>query len=352
MNNAEIQFLLHRIFEKRLQFYFQDTVYELRYANNKLNYDADLIYYNTINEEKYGNWIREEHMINLMIELELWNDNVEKQMKVFDKTIEDKKLALFETYMVDKKSKKINQNRKYIRNLENQINSLHAKKQEFKTHTLEGYAEGIKQEYIIVHSLYCNDKRVFNNQTHKSPQSYNKFNQLVSEINKYHINNNEYRDIAKSDIWRSYWNADKQNVFPGSVCDWSEEQRNLVNTSKMYDSVYDHPESPSEEIIDDHDLLDGWMIKQKRDNARKKKQGDLDKQNQRLAGAGEVFMMAKDQQELSDIHELNNPLAKKMHRTNIQQIEAQGSVAVEDLHTTKTVVIPEQKQGLNVRKNF
>tara|TARA_Y100000385_G_scaffold287193_1_gene350853 strand:- start:582 stop:1640 length:1059 start_codon:yes stop_codon:yes gene_type:complete len=352
MDNAEIQFLLHRIFEKSLQFYFQDQIYELKYADNKLNYDADMLYYNTINEEKYGNWIREEHMINVMIELELWNKNADQQVKVFDKTIEDKKLLLFETYIRDKKDKSIERNRKTIRNLERQINQIYAKKQEFKTHTLEGYAEGIKQEYIIVNSLYFNNKKVFNNKEHKSPQSYNKFNQLVSEINKYHINNNQYRDVAKSDIWRSYWNVDKQNVFAGPVCQWSEEQRNLVNTSKMYDSVYEHPESPSEQIIDDHDLLDGWMIKQKRDNARKKKQSDLDKQNKRLQGAGEVYVMAEEKKDLQDIYDMNNPLAKKMIKSNIGQMEKQGSISVEELNTTKTVLIPEQKASLNVRKNF
>ena len=49
---------------------------------------------------------------------------------------------------------------------------------------------------------------------------------------------------------------------------------------------------------------------------------------------------------------MNNPLAKQMHRTNIKQMEEEGAVTVENLHTTKTVLIPEQKQGLNVRKNF
>tara|TARA_B100001094_G_scaffold305930_1_gene336202 strand:+ start:1772 stop:2833 length:1062 start_codon:yes stop_codon:yes gene_type:complete len=353
MNNAEIQFLLHRIFEKSLQFYFQDQIYELRHANNKLNYDADLLYYNTINEEKYGNWIREEDMIDLMIELDLWNTNVEKQMKVFDKTIEDKKMLLYETFIINKNNKMIVKLRNNIRNMENQINSLYAKKQEFKTHTLEGYAEGIKQEHIIVNSLYLNNKKVFNNETHKSPQSYNKFNQLVSEINKYHINNNQYRDIAKSDIWRSYWNADKQNVFSAPVCEWSEEQRNLVNTSKMYDSVYEHPESPNEDIINDHDLLDGWMIKQKRENARKKKQSDLDNQNNRLKGAGEVYVMAdNNKEELEEIYNMNSPAAKHVYKSNMQQLSEEGSVSVEDLRTTKTVLIPEQKSALNVRKNF
>ena len=100
------------------------------------------------------------------------------------------------------------------------------------------------------------------------------------------------------------------------------------------------------------DMLDGWMIKQ-RDNARKKRHQNLDKQNQRLAGAGEVFVMAKDKQDLADIQSMNNSESKRtLQRTNVKQMEEQGSVAVENLHTTKTVLIPEQKQGLNVRKNF
>ena len=39
-------------------------------------------------------------MINVMIELELWNTNADKQVKVFDKTIEDKKHRYCNDYLL------------------------------------------------------------------------------------------------------------------------------------------------------------------------------------------------------------------------------------------------------------
>jgi hypothetical protein len=164
-----------------------------------------------------------------------------------------------------------------------------------------------------------------------------------------------YRDIAKSDVWRSYWNAGKNNVFEGSVCNWSEEQRNLANTSQMYDSVYSHPECPEDIVIDDHDLLDGWMIKQKRNNQKNKKQQQLDLTNKKLAKAGEVFLMADDKESIAEIQQMNDDRAMSVFKQNMRQIESQGSVDVVDMNTTKTVLVPEQRNSqspLKVRKNF
>jgi len=352
MDDATVSFFIHRIFAKKLKFYFQEELYELLFANNDIQYEADIIYYRIVNEEKYGNWIREENMTEVMTELELWNHNAEPQLKAFEKQLEDRKLDLYNSYKFST-SKQMDTKRRQIRSTERQIAKIHQKKQEFHANTLEGYAEGIKQEYIVTNTLYKNNKLVFDH-NNKSEQSYNKFNQLIAEINRHHITNNTYRDIANHDIWRSYWNASKNNIFEGAVSCWSEEQRNLVNTSQMYDSVYSHPECPDDEVIDDHDLLDGWMIKQKRENKRKKKQDTLDKSNKKLSKAGEVFLMGDDLESIKEIQDMNSPFARQVFNQNMKQMHEQGSVDVVDMDTTRTVLVPEQKAAaqLKVRKNF
>lgn len=352
MNDATVSFFIHRIIGKKLKFYFEEKLYELTYPSNDILYEADIVYYNILNEEKYGNWIREDNMTEIMTELEIWNSSVEPQLKAFNKKIEDLKLNLYESYKNSTK-KQLDQKRKQIRLTEKQCNSIHAKKQEFYSNTLEGYAETIKQQYIISKTLRLNNQLIFDKK--QNPEySSNKFNQIILEINQHHINNNTYRDIAKSDLWRSYWNIGKQNVFDGPVCEWSEEQRNLANTSQMYDSVFAHPECPEDDIVEDHDLLDGWMIKQKRTNIRNKKESHLNKTNKKLAKAGEVFMMANNEEDMREIQSMNDTHSMSVFKQNMREINDKGSVDVVELNTTKTVLVPEQKanQTIKVRKNF
>lgn len=355
MNDNTISFFIHRILSKKIKFYFCEEQYELLYPSNDLKYDADIIYYHIVNEEKYGNWLREEYMTEIMTELELWNNNIEPQIQSFNKQIEELKLSLFKSYTM-LTQKQMQQKKRNIRNLEKQINIIHNKKQEFHANTLEGYAESIRQEHIISNTLYKNNELVFNSKD-KREQSYNKFNQIISEINKHQISNNTYRDIAKSDIWRSYWsNHANGSVFDGAICNWSDEQRNLANTSQMYDSVYAHPECPNDTVIDDHDLLDGWMIQQKRNNAKNKKEAELNRSNKKLGKAGEVFLMSGNELDTAkEIQSMNDAQSMSVFKTNMEQMEKEGSVDVVDMRTTTTVLVPEQRKNqspLKVRKNF
>jgi len=309
MNDGNIENLLYRILSGQLIFYYKQDKYELKKLSNLVRYEAEILYNKILNDEKYSDWIREDNMIDIMINLGLWTKDTDKTIKQLEKRIENSKVELFENFMRPDNQKKI---RKSLESAKDQLNRISSKKSEFSANTLEGYASSIKNEYMICQNLYKNSKRLFNDNDSDS-HSYSQFNEIVFEINKYSISINDFKKIARHYIWKSYWNAHKNNpIFPGTVSEWTDDQRSLVSFSQMYDSIYEHPESPPEGVIEDDDMLDGWMIVQKRKVEKAKKQQTVDELNPNLKNAGEVFLFGKNRDEVEDIISLNSK--ESLHR--------------------------------------
>ena len=66
-------------------------------------------------------------------------------------------------------------------------------------------------------------------------------------------------------------------------------------------------EAPSEEVINDDDMLDGWFIVQNRKREKDKKEKDVDSTLGANAGKDEVFVMARpeDKERLKSIKDMN-----------------------------------------------
>jgi hypothetical protein len=82
------------------------------------------------------------------------------------------------------------------------------------------------------------------------------------------------RRVAKNAEWRLIWNAGRENIaglFRRPLCDFNLNQKMLLYWSRVYDSVYEDPECPEADIIDDDEKLDDWLanrdIKRKEDKS-------------------------------------------------------------------------------------
>lgn len=323
MNDADFELLLYRILSGKIKFYYHNEQYELRTPTSEIRYDAELLYNNILNEEKFNEWIRLENLDYMLINLGLWTKDTNIIIKDIEKKIERSKVELFLNCMLMDKVKKI---KKELNNFRNQLNTIMNHKNEMYSNTLEGYASSIKNEYIICKTLFKNNKPVFQYSNHNNQTSYVHFNHIVMEINKQNISIEQYKALARHNIWRSYWGCNKENLFNQSVSDWTEDQRTLVNISRMYDNVYNHPECPDDKVIEDDDMLDGWMIYQQDQAKKNKKQEQIDRLNPKLKNAQEVFITPSGKEDVSEIMGLNSAesLAKIKNRTNI--INKSGSV--------------------------
>ena len=326
MNDDYLESLLDRILCKKLLVFYKNEKYELIQPTFEIKYEADLIYENIINDEKFNDWIRQYDLVETLIFCGLWTKDTMKIIKSLETKIDDQKVDLFKSALFVDKEKKA---RKALLLSKTQLNTILSKKQDFLTHTLEGYASSIKNEHIICETLLKNNKKVFNTKLSGSSSSYVLFNDIVNEINKFTIQIESFKKLARSHMWRSYWTSAKNgaSLFVGSVSEWSDDQRVLASMSRMYDNVYEHPECPSDQVIEDDDMLDGWMILQRRLVDVQKKKAAVDALHPKLRNAQEVFIMANDSQEAQEIKSFNTQETLNTINQRSDFINARGSVS-------------------------
>ena len=320
MNDNDKELLLYRIISEKTIFYYLNEEYVLVAPSIETKYRAALIYDNIINEEKYEEWFREENSDNIMIGLGIWTIHTKNQLSNFEKMLDNLKVELFNSFMIQSKVKDI---RKKIKNTKENMAVIYNSKNNFISHTLEGYANSIKNEYLICNSLYKNNKLVFDNNDSKS---YTLFNNLVHHIDKNMITTEQFKELARSSAWRGYWNAGKNNIFDKTIALLTDEQKALLNISRMYDNIYEHPDCPDDSVIDDDDALDGWMILQKRKNEQDKKKAQFDTANPKLKDSGEVFVMSGSKEDADSILSMNSMEAKSAMKEKFNYIADKKTV--------------------------
>lgn len=327
MNDASIALALYRIFTGTLFFTYNSEQYELRSPDIKVKYKAELLYNSIVNEEKFHNWIREENLVNIMISLGVWHQNTNTLLEQLDKKIDTLKVELYQNRI---KSKEVDRIRKKILSTQKEIDTINSTKHNFFSNTLEGYAESIKHEYVICSTLYKNNQKVFLN-NYKDSTSYTHFNNIINEINKHILTIKDYKYIARSQLWKSYWNSgDKSNMFSKYGIDLTDEQRSLLNISRMYDSIYEHPECPEGSVISDDDMLDGWMILQRKNAEKSKKQKALG--NDKISNANEIFVVTDNVEDVGDIVDLNTDENKAILMEKLKHINSHKESPVEDFN--------------------
>jgi len=106
--------------------------------------------------------------------------------------------------------------------------------------------------------MFCNEKnRVFQSTV------VNLCSSFLSGIPQSRI-----RRIARHPIWRSKWiSATKtgSQVFDGTVSSWDSNKTFLCYWSNFYDNIYSASEPPDDFVVEDDELLDGWLAKKARE---------------------------------------------------------------------------------------
>ena len=342
MNDIDLELLLYRILTGKTYFIFNDIEYCLVSPSKDIRYKAIRLYNSIIQEEKYQNWIREENLTKIMIMLGVWDINTDSVIKGLEKSLDKMKVDLYKAFMFPSKQISV---RKSIENIRKNLTKILMIKQEYMSHTLEGYANSLKIEFTICKTLYKNNKLVFDVDPQSNNSSYTFFNSLIKEIDSSMIGADKYKILARSSLWRSYWNTNKyNNLFKHAAEDTTDEQRALINISRMYESIYEHPECPNDQIIEDDDMLDGWMIFQKEKREKEKKQDLLFGDNKKMKNASEIFMLASSKPEVEEIYDLNSDENKRQLNSKLSYINTKGSVLEQDLPDVQAALSDKIKQ--------
>lgn len=280
-----------------------------------------------------------QHIDSFLIENGLWSDEMESDLETTNKQIEQMKVDYYNNFYRKEFNKTI------TRALN--VTLLHRDKMleqkcAYHDKTCEYIRDYYKTLFLLKHSSYINGQLINDN-----------FNllMLMSAYSQQLLKEEEVRGIAKSSQWRTLWGAAKgENVFRNSFCDLTNEQITLISWSRFYDNIQESMERPSDEVIQDDTALDGWAIVQSRKRIEEeKKQAGQRLVSEKMQGAGEVIIPARNQREIEEINALNDTSAKQSINMMRKDLEKHGRLDEKDLSYTRQQI--QMKTNSMSRRN-
>lgn len=333
MEDRKIQLYLSRILSGYYVFACNNKTYKIKYPDNNLKYEAESVALEELHNNRFEEWLTQESIIKLLRYNGLWSDESETFLKNSDKIKDDLKLAIFQNFKNPSTVKELRKRLAAHRRTENKILSV---KHSYDHVTLEGYCDAVKNEYLLKRSVYCDQRLVFMDEYDDK-----EFDSVSHTISKASIHPSDFRAIARSGQWCSYWHSkDAGHIFDTAIIDWTDEQRTLAMMTRMYDNARDHPESPSEEIFEDDDAFDGWAISERRKQEKEKSKERTDKMLPgNLSKAGEVFVMAENKAEAADILNLNDDRSRRIIKEREMYLQKVGKSTDINLPDVKRDII-------------
>jgi len=350
MEYIELENILYEILDATYIYYYNDTKYISIPNTLRDKHHSAIIYNQALNDILYEEMLSWEHAKKISEKLGFWTSKNEAGLKELEQMLDDTKLQLF---LNNTNPNTVLQLKKKIKQIRTGINRSNNNKHRLYHATKESYAENIKKEFLVATSLRDENYNILYNIDNFINVDHGLIQYIIEKTN--HIDLGVIREISRSEPWRSMWVSQKGDVFGKPAVEWTEYQRILCSFSRMYDNVYESPECPPDDVIEDNDMLDGWFIKQKRDREKNKKEKMTDKmfgKHQGKGGNQELFLVANNRNEAQNIYNMNDDQSKSIVKSREQQIKSKGHIDHSELSDVQLGLKIQANQELrnNMRK--
>lgn len=347
--DLDIENAIYRILSGFYYIDIDDTRYKILVPPRDILYQAHRLYLSIIDELKFDHcWYPQTTIDNLLLLHNIWNKSKEDELKSLKKILDGAKIQLFLKYSLPKLRK---DNKNLIKQTKDIINKLYEQKNYFSCLSLIDYANSVKNQFIIIHTVYKDDQLFFKEDWTTIDSIL--LDKILYEIHRNFIGVEDIKRIAGHPLWRSYWDAANEGVFGKHAAELTEEQRLLITFSKNYDNIKEHPECPPQDIMDDMDALDGWMLYQHDKIEKEKKKKDIEERfglnnKKDKGGTQEIFIPVSSREEAEEIHSLNDPIAEKDRKNMMEFIKDGEQVDWTNLpHVQREI----KQQQLQMSKN-
>ena len=318
MEQVELDNMLYGILYGTYYIYYNNVRYSCVPNTLQDKYEASLIYDKVMQDIKYEDMFTWEDAQRLFELNGKWTNHDEAGLKDLDEMVEGTKLQM---YLNHTNPMSIDKLRKKLRQIQSGIVKSNQTKYKLYHATKESHAENTRAEFLIAMSLRDN----CGNKVYNIDSFWDCNNSLIQSAieKKANYPMDKIRKIARQEPWRSMWIAHKGDAIGKPSVEWTEHQRILCSFSKMYDNVYESTECPPDEVINDDDVLDGWFVKQRKDREEAKQEKSTDHHfgNHKGTGRQELFVMARNQDEVNSILNQNDASGKNIIQTRKQVMQ-------------------------------
>lgn len=298
---------------------FNGQRYILHPPNSQNKYFAEKIYEDKIDEATNIGISSEEDFVQQLISCKLWSELEQEHLEALPKLIEEAKVQLYYAYKNFKSREIVDKNlKRYTKSL----TELSLKKNLLRRESAEGMAEMYKHKYLACAKTTDMQGNPLWDTDGYFRQDGNLINYLFSQYLDNVCSEDVVRELCRNDPWVSLWTSGKNEsgVFGKPSSDLTDEQRIIISWSRVYDSIQESPEAPPEEVIENCDMLDGWLIVQGRKREKEKQQKQNGGRADNMKG-DEVYMFADNESEAQRIFQMNDADSKAILRNRQKQIE-------------------------------
>lgn len=254
-----------------------------------------------------------------------WSDLEEKRISVIDKDIEHLKLDLYEAYTGFKGRDRI---RKDLEKTKQERIKLFIKKSVMDSWTAEYFASTQRMMYLMWCSTKHKNKRFFRGAFIQS--DFWCLSRILTIYNNSLLSDVQIRELCKMPKWRTIWALSKtpNSIFRKPITELTDNQLSLISWSKFYDGVQKSMDAPSDEVMNDDDLLDGWAIwmSRKREDERKRSLAEQSTKDMH-PNASEVFVITDNREDAVRINSLNDQYGRIIQKQKLTQAEKHGHIS-------------------------
>jgi len=157
----------------------------------------------------------------------------------------------------------------------------------------------------------------------------------------------QVRELARTTPWVGLWNVLKMNGQPFDLNTLTIEQQSLLSWSNMYDKIHESPDCPPDEVLDDDDMLDGWLIIQRRKREADKKKQEIESHiNPKMKNADEIIMVAETAADAQKIDMLNPTHVQNIKKQRLKHVQEQGIVREQEFKDV------QQKRSMQMQQAY
>lgn len=277
----------------------------------------------------------EDEMLEWMREKELWTTEDDKKVKELERNLENLKAAIYNERKIEVQRET---RRAYIRHTEKALKKLSDEKNTYFSRTCEAIALQDKSLETFKRTCYIDDK-LFDLDNIDINLLYYNYNQLL-------LDEKQIRELSRTDPWSLIWSLrDQSSLFQNETGrELSNDQRGLVMWSKMYENIQESMDCPTPDVMEDDDLLDGWIIVQQRKAKSDKAKQELEVQNEKIGNSDEILIMADSSEKAETIHSLNSFHADTIRKQRLNTVKARGGASDTDFKDRRLEIVSQQNQ--------
>lgn len=332
MDSKRCEYLVSRICSGTVR--LRPHNFLLRKPTREQCYLANEVYLDHV--EQAEGLLTDEELLEWLIEYGYWDETKQSLLTKLPKEIEEFKVGLYKAGFKSKEQAEI---RKFIGMAKKKLSELNAERYGFDYLSINGCAAMAKSKYLVGCGLFYNSGKPVFDMDNFWDEDSERLDLALVALAEQRLDEPTYRELARKEPWRSLWSIRKveSSLFGIPAADYSDEQKELVGWSQLYDSVYEHPERPTDFVIENDDYLDGWMIVQRREQEKHqvKKSGDDITKNEKIRSAGEVFVPADTLEDAIKVNDLNDDMAKATKKMRFKALEKKGIMSEAEMPDTK-----------------